>query len=190
MLSWREKMNAITNISEAFEVLIPEIKNQHIKFITAALVRLEEKYGNLGIARRDLSNSWSPDGACYRKFRSFLKYIEGNKPSRNLYEPMEIDHAYIEKVSQQNAEAEVASFVAKLERKFEDLDTAELNYARGPNFELLGSVGDVNVRIEQQMILKISKNGVLFNQFPARIYVNGKFLSEKNFKETYKKGGF
>jgi hypothetical protein len=33
------------------------------------------------------------------------------------------------------------------------------------------------------MIMNVSSRGTLFNQFPARIYVDGKFTSEAKFKK-------
>lgn len=39
------------------------------------------------------------------------------------------------------------------------------------------------VRIEQSVILNVSSKGKVSNQFPARIYVAGKFVSEAKFKK-------
>jgi hypothetical protein len=41
------------------------------------------------------------------------------------------------------------------------------------------------VVLNQQRILKRSKNGVLFHQFPARLYVDGKFTTEAAYKKLF-----
>jgi hypothetical protein len=41
------------------------------------------------------------------------------------------------------------------------------------------------VTMEQQMIVNVSPKGTLFNQFPARLYVDGKFTSEAQFKKLF-----
>jgi hypothetical protein len=47
----------------------------------------------------------------------------------------------------------------------------------GARFRIVGIKNDRSICIEQDRIVNVSPKGTLFNQFPARIYVNGKFTS-------------
>lgn len=57
----------------------------------------------------------------------------------------------------------------------------------GVNFRIIGYRSGQKVEIEQSMILNFSKLGKPFNQFPARIRVDGKSVSEKAYKEGVSK---
>ena len=39
--------------------------------------------------------------------------------------------------------------------------------------------------LDQQRVLKFSSKGKMFHQFPARIYVDGKFYPEAVYKEMF-----
>jgi len=65
-----------------------------------------------------------------------------------------------------------------------DMKGSTLNTAgMGIVFSARGKRGADEVHIDQSMIINTSRNGKVFNQWPARIYVNGKLVSEKNYKK-------
>lgn len=53
---------------------------------------------------------------------------------------------------------------------------------RGGDIVINGSLGDRPVRVEQHSIINFSSRGTPFHQFPARIYVSGRFVSEAGYK--------
>ena len=83
------------------------------------------------------------------------------------------------------ATAELDAACAKLVAKVGDLKHVKISGApeRG-TFTLVGHHASyATVRVEQTRILKSSGKGTLFNQWPARIYVDGKFVSEAAYKQ-------
>ena len=53
------------------------------------------------------------------------------------------------------------------------------------NLTLSGTVNGFNVVIEQQVVYKVSSKGTPFHQFPALIYVDGKFMTEAEFADRF-----
>jgi len=45
------------------------------------------------------------------------------------------------------------------------------------------------VEVQQQRVSKVSSRGVFFHQFPARIYVNGQFITEADFAKRFHNTG-
>lgn len=76
----------------------------------------------------------------------------------------------------------VESWKIKIAAKLGELESAEVKNMGGMQFNITGTKHGRQVQIEQTVILKTSPKGKLFNQFPARIYVDNKFTSEAAFK--------
>jgi hypothetical protein len=66
----------------------------------------------------------------------------------------------------------------KITAKIAELDAAEVHDLGGVSFCITGTRHGEAVRIEQRMILSVSSKGKLFNQYPLRIYLRGKLISE------------
>ena len=93
------------------------------------------------------------------------------------------------------SEERLASFAARLSNDMADdvlnkvdakvgqLDTAAVTYVSGANFLINGSKNGRGVSIEQNQIINVSVKGKLFNQYPSRIYVEGKFMSAAKFAQ-------
>lgn len=77
----------------------------------------------------------------------------------------------------------VVNWEAKITEKMAGLNNVTVHSMTGCSFLVTGSKAGKSVSIEQSVILNISSKGLLFNQFPARIYVEGKFMSEAKFKQ-------
>lgn len=97
-------------------------------------------------------------------------------PDRKLSETAVEAHArdYADYVAQ--------AMQGKIMDKAGEIQNPEVKHMDGMNFVLTGELGDRKVSIVQGTILNSSPLGTLFNQFPARIYVDGKFTSEAAFK--------
>ena len=78
-------------------------------------------------------------------------------------------------------DASMDSAFAEIAAKLGELDGAEVRHLDGYRFAVVGTKDGRTVRIEQDMIVNISVKGTLFNQFPSRIYVDGKFTSAANY---------
>ena len=73
--------------------------------------------------------------------------------------------------------------LAKVNVKVGQLDTAVVTLVSGANFLINGSKNGRGVSIEQNQIINVSVKGKLFNQYPSRIYVDGKFMSAAKFAQ-------
>lgn len=80
------------------------------------------------------------------------------------------------------AAATIGEWQAKIESKLEKIEDVEVKDLNNCRFAISGTRAGRKIFIDQDMIINTSSRGTLFNQFPARIYVDGKFTSEKNYK--------
>ena len=74
-----------------------------------------------------------------------------------------------------------AEVLAKVDAKVGELTNGKATLISGANFNVVGQKNGHNISIEQNQIINVSVKGKLFNQFPARIYVDGKFTPASKF---------
>ena len=77
----------------------------------------------------------------------------------------------------------IAAWEGKITAKLGELDNADVKRLTGCTFQITGTLSNHKVVIEQTIVTKVSSKGTVFNQFPARIYVDGKFTSEVQYKK-------
>jgi hypothetical protein len=96
----------------------------------------------------------------------------------------EIDMAKVEAAAQAEAEATCLAWYKKLTCKLGEVESATLHYSGVGSYCLTVTKAGVSdsIRIDQQIVWKVSSRGSWFAQFPARIYVGGKFTPEAKFK--------
>ncbi len=94
----------------------------------------------------------------------------------------EIVPSLVDAAAKQYADDVAEALQSKIMGKAGDLQNPAVASIRFPNFVLVGEMKGKPVRIEQNMIVNTSTLGTLFNQFPARIYHDGKFVSEAQYK--------
>jgi hypothetical protein len=173
--------SSIQQISDKFDTMIPAIANNFETWVTKNLERIIAKYDRAEIQK--LGNSFSDDGGVWRQLRTFTIMVDeqGNKTSRytSLYK---VDYNRIKSESIRYAQNQVDSFKYKLQKKLSDLtDISDLRLS-GLEFSFRAKLAEHKVYIEQTTILKCSSKGKLFNQWPCRIYVDGKMVPEAKFK--------
>ncbi len=184
----------IATVSSEFAKFAPALEADFVQYVTKGLERILEKYPT-GPEQRKLSSSWGPDGAFYRAFghrhltvkawreaAAAGEYVV--RSARDAYDMVDVES--VEKASKSYAKDQIAKFVMKLNRKLGELVNVEVDFAdfNGYNCEIRGEAADgKKVRVEQNRILNFSKNGNPFHQWPARIYVDGKKVSEAAFKK-------
>lgn len=71
--------------------------------------------------------------------------------------------------------------LGKVDAKVGELTNPNVIRVSGANFIINGTKSDRAVRIEQNQIINVSVKGKLFNQYPSRIYVDGKFTPATKF---------
>jgi hypothetical protein len=161
----------MTDLTTALEAHKPNLEARFISFTTARFNRLVEQFGP---ALRGVYNSGQ-----YRNWQA----IAGCTVSLGdrVNSEYALDDARLAAAAKHFAEETVAAWAAKIEAKLGELADAEVRHLDGARFNIIGRKGDRRVRIEQDMIVNVSNKGTLFNQFPARIYVDGKFMSAAKF---------
>jgi hypothetical protein len=178
-------MNEITNIAAAFEPTKVEAAGWFEGRVRKQFAKLAESYGD-GEKIKLFARVPAANQATFALVRSCCAVVDadGNPvvsgSGRDFYV---IDEARLAKKAAEFGEDQVAGFVAKLEKKLGDLTAVELIRAGNGEFVIAGKLGDRAVRVDQQVVFKVSSKGTFFLQWPARIYVEGKFTPEKAFKE-------
>lgn len=81
------------------------------------------------------------------------------------------------------ADDTIAEWIAKIKSKIGLLENATIENMNNCTFKISGTKNDYKVEIIQDMIINYSKYNKPFNQFPARIYINNKAISEAKFKK-------
>lgn len=71
--------------------------------------------------------------------------------------------------------------IAKVNAKVGELENGVAAHVGGARFTIHGTKNGRTVTIEQDQIINVSVKGKLFNQYPARIYVDRKFTSAAAF---------
>lgn len=96
-----------------------------------------------------------------------------------------IDEAKLDAAAQKYADDTVEAWKLKIAAKLGELDTGKVHHISGADFCIIGTKDGHNVIINQQMIINVSGKGTLFNQFPARITLDGKSTSAAKFKKFF-----
>lgn len=93
---------------------------------------------------------------------------------------LQLNHDKVAKVAAEMAEAAAVAWEHKMNEK---LGATEVEFvsAETCRFTVRGTFAGRKVRLHQEMIVNVSTKGRLFNQFPSRIYVDGKFTPAAKF---------
>jgi hypothetical protein len=165
----------ITSALNEYKPTIAASYKNSIKDMFQAMVN------KLGPTLKNVYNDWT-----YAKVftQSVRKNLSAEKISVISHDTMySINEEALDKNAAQYADEAVAEWKLKIERKLVSIENASVQRLTGTSFRINGTIGDKKVMIEQNMIINVSKHGVLFNQFPARIYFDGKATSEAKYKK-------
>lgn len=155
----------MTDLTAALEAHKPALEAYFIDFTERRFATLVRHFGPAlrGVYNSPLANNW--------RAISSLTVCDGDR----INSEYSLNAARVAAAATAFADATVATWADKIAAKLGELDNAEVRHLDGYRFAVTGSKGDRKVLIEQDMIVNVSSRGTLFNQFPARIYVDGKF---------------
>ena len=161
----------MTNLTTALEAYKPDLEARFVSFTTNRFNRMIEQFGPAlrGIYNSDQARNYGAIAGCTKRL--------GDRVSSEIV----LDDARLAAAAKSFAEETVAAWATKIEAKLGELTDADVRHLDGTRFNIFGYKGERRVRIEQEMIVNVSSKGTLFNQFPARIYVDGKFTSAAKF---------
>ena len=163
-----------TDLREQLEAHKPELAKTIERQIFATIQNLKGTYG------QDMrGKDWQGKKATYSKIWEKYRGLTTRDAGGNV-EPV---HERIAEYAQAQAGAVVDAWHGKITGKLSDLQNTTVHHLDGHRFAITGERDDKKIRIMQDMIINCSGQGTVYNQFPARIYVNGKFHSESEYKK-------
>ena len=172
-------------IKAAFLAKAPELADEWAKFIRDLYARVAETYkdrGHVPAYPESREPHWSSiryilDGACKR-----VKVGSVIRPESALV----MDEELLLRKAKAYGEEAALDWFRKTDAKLGDVTEIEVPHSRsGGHMVVTGKRVDRAIRLEQQRILKSSPKGKLFHQFPARIYVDGKFTPEAAYVRLF-----
>lgn len=171
-------------LKSALEARIPDLTANYIDLVTRQYEWMLEKFGETfdGVYSSPQYHLWNETIRRVVVVTNPTQFGSRN-PQRDGPAKYALNPEAVENMAKQHATETVMAWANKIEGKMGELDKAECLHISGCRFAIIGVKGDNNVRIEQDMIVNVSVKGKIFNQFPARIYVNTKFMSEAKFKK-------
>lgn len=161
----------------AFAPLKPLIVADFEAYVTRTITRYAQTWDTMSDAaklniRRGYDGTW-------RFVRGFAQ-MDSDRMNARPTGAVKAD--WLRKNAEQNADAQIAAFAAKLQKKLGALGDFQATFTRGADFTVTGTRNGHRVVVEQQTVFKVSSNGTPFNQFPARIYVDGKFTPAAEYE--------
>lgn len=119
----------------------------------------------------------------WSSIRAFVKFEYGVDASKTVVAGL--DEEKLVKAAKAYAESAANEWFSKIMEKVGELEGAMAHHLSGAEFKIIGKKDGRHVEIHQQMIVNMSPKGKLFNQFPARIYLEGKPISAASYKKVF-----
>lgn len=150
----------------------PDLEEQYKEYAKNALENYVKAFGpSVDIPARD-----------YKTRERFHKSIGRLLAPRGRGEAAQISDEKLQAAAEQYAQSTVEAVVTKIMQKAGELEEPEVRDFSGANFTILGKLKGKPVALKQQIILNRTVNGELFNQYPLRITLDGKAVSEAEYK--------
>ena len=166
----------------------PELAEDYKQFVRNTFKRMQEALG-VGLTGARSSWTWARtfDAIHGNLYKDADKAAYRSGPvSMSEYSkiPYKIDEEALERNAQKYGERVALEWYNKMRSKLGDLDLIVIADAgKGGDIIIKGQHKGREVSILQQRIINVSPKGLAFHQFPSRIYVDGKFLSEAAYKK-------
>ncbi len=156
-----------TAIATALDAFKPHIADDFVRFVTSIHARYVRQHGP---KLRGISNSVD-----YRFYSALVCRCESTRGV--------LDDARLQEQARVYADAVTAEWIGKVTTKLGAVtDVVVSAMDTCGRFSITAKRDDQDVCLWQQRIIKSSTRGVLFHQFPARLYVDGKFTPEAQYK--------
>lgn len=180
----------MTTIREALMTQAPYLAERFEAYVRETFALMVRKYGpSLSFPWK--LNAWSPEYKERERDRAAMAPIwtllvnDGPKYGPEESKVYRLNEEKLKEKATQYGIAMATQWATKTEGKL-GTDPTDVKLGRtGDNFSLHMLKNGVPVYITQQVIFKVSSKGLPYNQFPALIYVNGKFTPEAKFKAAF-----
>lgn len=167
-----------TSAFEQFKPLADRIEARMIETVRKTYRLWVEASG--GKFRHYRYNDVSREAQDWRMISAFISFPGG---SGRVGCEVTLNEERLAKKAKELGEDSVTGFVAKLISKVGNIEMTNLKFYGGADFQIDATKNGHLIRIEQQTVFKVSKNWTHYCQFPARIYVDGKFTPASKFEE-------
>ncbi|MCK5641742.1 MAG: hypothetical protein KAJ19_13150 [Gammaproteobacteria bacterium] len=178
-------------VNKALDKFKPEYRKNYIDQITHLFNSMVLEHGTF-LSYRKLIDDHRYSGSYQQLVRPVLDIIDEKGEKVGSWSPSNEEGLHhvinVEKLAERAeayAQGVVDTWKKKIADKLEKLEEVEVKFLNGGDLSIRGTRAGRVVRIEQQTVFKVSRNGLLFNQFPARIYVDGKFYPETKYKKLF-----
>lgn len=172
-------METITNLHAAIEAHKPALAASFTSRIQATFDYLVQKFGDRmeGIYNTTSSHVW----------RETVRPLCTSTRTGDLRGSLsyQLNPEKVAEAAARYADLTAAAWEGKIQAKLGELDAATVHRLDGLRFRITGTRAGRAVEIQQDMILNVSSKGTVFNQFPARLYVERKFTSEAAYKRMF-----
>lgn len=162
---------------------VPQLQEEYISWVRRSYARIAEANG--GVVQESVP-AWSSN---YFVINYLLRPVcdaVGGGIALRLDRKLVINEVDLAKVAAKWAEAAALEWYGKIVSKLGEVESIVEHAAPSrSDLRLSGVKAGREFRLEQQRIMKSSPKGRVFNQFPARLYVDGKFVSEAAFKKMF-----
>lgn len=159
----------------AFESQAPSLEADYKDYIRRAFEHQKEAHG--GAVPR-----WpeEKDGARELILLTLLPHC------RTVGKALELDEAVLAEKAKKYGEEAAVQWFYKTNAKLGPVEHAELHSDRGGDVVVSGIRQGHKVSMVQQRVLKWTASGTPFHQFPARLYLDSKFMPEAIYAKAFK----
>jgi hypothetical protein len=167
-----------TSAFEAFRPVRDEIEAHYVKRVRAAFTRWEELNEGRGFRHYRYSDT-SPEARAYKACSRYVRSADSY--SMRTGAALKLSEEFLAKEAAQFADDAVTGFVAKLIGKIGNIEMTNLRFRGNGEFSIDAHANGHSIRVDQQVVYKVSNRDTLFCQWPARIYVDGQFTPATKF---------
>ncbi|HEY4529159.1 MAG TPA: hypothetical protein VIG97_02335 [Luteimonas sp.] len=172
-----------------FGKLTPELEKDFERYIESAFKALADRYGSDMVKLLGAyygSRSKLPENVRGADIETYRKTVQRFLTGASLQErtaPV-LDRARLDREAKSYAKQQIDQFVVKLTQKLGDLTDVRIRQVNPHSFECIitGSLRGHSVSVNQSAKFVVNQHGTAFHQWPALIYVDGKFTTESAFK--------
>lgn len=184
VLGGKAKQEINEALRAAFEAYAPVLAHEYSAWIERAYAHQKEQHGGTLPAYPPSSD---PGAQVIRQtLTAHCRTVPGPSGIRGGRDTMLVlDEEKLAQVAKEYGEQACLEWFYKTNAKLGPLEDAELHRSSGGDVEVTGKRSGHDVRMSQQRILKATQAGRLFHQFPARLYVDGKFMPEAIYAKLF-----
>ena len=163
-------MTITNDLTAALEAHAPRFAEYYREQNRRLFARLIKEFGP---ALRGIYNSSSSSSNCM----AVINQITDRAQSRSVSEPYTLSAGKLAAYADKAAQNLVTAWIGKIAQKVDELESPAVSHVNDYAYLITGTRNGHHVSINQNMIVNVSSRGVLFNQFPARITLDGKKIS-------------